>query len=78
MSQQKKILIFAAPNGAGKTTFTREFLPFEADCPSFVNADLIAAGMAPLVVARDGQLTEAVVLLAHTGSPQTLRRWPTL
>lgn len=31
----------------GKTTFAREFLPNEASCPIFVNADLIAAGLAP-------------------------------
>jgi len=43
----KKILIIAGPNGAGKTTFAREFLPNEADCPAFVNADLIAAGISP-------------------------------
>ena len=43
----KKIIIIAGPNGAGKTTFAREFLPNEANCPIFVNADLIAAGLAP-------------------------------
>lgn len=43
----KKILIIAGPNGAGKTTFAREFLPNEAACPVFINADLIAAGLAP-------------------------------
>lgn len=42
-----KIIIIAGPNGAGKTTFAREFLPNEAGCPVFVNADLIAAGLAP-------------------------------
>ena len=47
MSVDKKILIIAGPNGAGKTTFALEFLPREADCPIFVNADLIAAGLAP-------------------------------
>ena len=47
MSEQKKIVIIAGPNGAGKTTFAREFLPNEAGCPVFVNADLIAAGIAP-------------------------------
>ncbi len=36
-----------APNGAGKTTFARKFLPVDAACPTFVNADLIAAGLAP-------------------------------
>jgi len=44
---QKKIVIIAEPNGAGKTTFAREFLPNEAGCPVFVNADLIAAGLSP-------------------------------
>ena len=34
----------------GKTTFAKEFLPNEADCPIFVNADLIAAGLAPSLV----------------------------
>lgn len=47
MTEQKKIVIIAGPNGAGKTTFAREFLPNEAGCPVFVNADLIAAGIAP-------------------------------
>src|SRR5882724_10962329 len=47
MTAKQKIVIIAGPNGAGKTTFAREFLPNEADCPVFVNADLIAAGLAP-------------------------------
>lgn len=55
-----RIIIIAGPNGAGKTTFAREFLPFEADCPIFVNADLIAAGIAPFqpetVAFRAGRL----------------------
>lgn len=45
--QSKRIIIIAGPNGAGKTTFAREFLPNDADCPNFVNADLIAAGLSP-------------------------------
>ena len=44
---QKKIIIVAGPNGAGKTTFARSFLPAEAELPRFINADLIAAGLAP-------------------------------
>ncbi len=44
---EKKIIIIAGPNGAGKTTFAREFLPNEAHCSTFVNADLIAAGFSP-------------------------------
>jgi predicted ABC-type ATPase len=47
VAAQKKIVIIAGPNGAGKTTFARVFLPFEADCPLFINADLIAAGLSP-------------------------------
>jgi predicted ABC-type ATPase len=47
VSSDKKIFIIAGPNGAGKTTFAREFLPNEADCPAFVNADLIATGLSP-------------------------------
>lgn len=44
---ERKILIIAGPNGAGKTTFAEEFLPNEAACPTFINADLIAAGLSP-------------------------------
>lgn len=47
MRRQKKILIIAGPNGAGKTTFATEFLPREAECPNFINADLIASGINP-------------------------------
>jgi predicted ABC-type ATPase len=43
----KKVIIIAGPNGAGKTTFARSFLPAEAQLPRFINADLIAAGLAP-------------------------------
>ncbi len=39
--------MIAGPNGAGKTTFAREFLPNYADCNDFINADLIAQGVAP-------------------------------
>ena len=46
-ASEKKIVIIAGPNGAGKTTFALEFLPNEAGCPVFVNADLIAAGLSP-------------------------------
>ena len=49
-----RVLIIAGPNGAGKTTFATEFLPNEADCPIFVNADLIAAGLSPYRVRHVG------------------------
>lgn len=49
MPAEKRIFIIAGPNGAGKTTFALEFLPREADCPDFINVDLIAAGLSPLI-----------------------------
>ncbi len=42
-----KCYIIAGPNGAGKTTFAENFLPVEADCLNFLNADLIARGISP-------------------------------
>jgi len=47
MSERRRIVIIAGPNGAGKTTFAREYLPREAECPDFINIDLIAAGLSP-------------------------------
>jgi predicted ABC-type ATPase len=44
---KKRCYIIAGPNGAGKTTFAQEFLPIEAECLNFVNADLIAQGLSP-------------------------------
>ncbi len=41
--------IIAGPNGAGKTTFALKYLPYIADCHFFVNADLIASGLSPLM-----------------------------
>lgn len=46
--RQPTCWIIAGPNGAGKTTFALEYLPRTAGCEVFVNADLIAAGLAPL------------------------------
>ena len=47
------VVIIAGPNGAGKTTFAQEFLPNEANCPVFVNAGHIAAGVSPSPPPRD-------------------------
>ena len=47
MPKRRQIIIIAGPNGAGKTTFAREYLVKEADCPDFINVDLIAAGLSP-------------------------------
>jgi predicted ABC-type ATPase len=41
------VYVIAGPNGAGKTTFAQTFLPRYAVCKNFVNADLIAMGLAP-------------------------------
>ena len=38
--------IIAGPNGAGKTTFAMEYLP-QINCSIFLNADMIASGLAP-------------------------------
>jgi len=58
----KRIIIIAGPNGAGKTTFAREFLPNEAHCRNFVNADLIAAGLAPFDPERAARHAARVML----------------
>lgn len=42
-----ELYIIAGPNGVGKTTFARKFLPKYANCRNFINADLIAEGLAP-------------------------------
>ena len=41
------VYVIAGPNGAGKTTFASKFLPDFVNCREFLNADLIAAGLAP-------------------------------
>ena len=60
MPKRRRIIIIAGPNGAGKTTFAREYLLKEADCPEFINVDLIAAGLSPFdpdrVAIRAGRL----------------------
>ena len=48
----KRIIIIAGPNGAGKTTLARELLPNEANISTFINADLLAAGLDPLFPER--------------------------
>ena len=51
---KKQCYIIAGPNGAGKTTFANDFLPIEAECLNFINADLIAAGLSPFQPGKMG------------------------
>ncbi|MCY4384052.1 MAG: zeta toxin family protein [Nitrospinae bacterium] len=61
-TDEKRIFIIAGPNGAGKTTFATEFLPNEANCPFFINTDLIAAGLNPFRPDRVGAQAGRLVL----------------
>jgi predicted ABC-type ATPase/predicted transcriptional regulator with HTH domain len=47
-SRSAHLYVIAGPNGAGKTMFARKFLPEYLGCKTFINADLIARGIAPL------------------------------
>ena len=62
----------AGPNGAGKTTFALEYLPRTAGCQVFVNADLIAAGLAPL--APEGRTVAASRVFLHEISQNILAK----
>lgn len=65
MKNGKNVYIIAGPNGSGKTTFARKFLPEYAECPNFVNADLIAQGLSPFsprtVAIKAGRLVLAQI-----------------
>jgi hypothetical protein len=62
--------IIAGPNGAGKTTFALEYLPTVVGCSHFINADLIAAGLAPLAPERELLAASRIFLSWKPGS------WP--
>lgn len=70
----QRIIVIAGPNGAGKTTFARAFLPQEAHCTRFINADLIAAGLSPfapeIMAVKAGRLMlqEMAECVAHQQS----------
>lgn len=64
---EKVCYIVAGPNGAGKTTFAAVYLPKEARCFNFINADLIAAGISPLRP-EDAGLEAGRILLAKMDS----------
>lgn len=74
MTDDRRVIIIAGPNGAGKTTFAREFLPNEADCPIFVNADLIAAGLAPFADEAVARVAQRVKQGGHRIPESVIRR----
>ena len=59
--------IIAGPNGAGKTTFAKTFLPDYLNCRIFVNADLIAGGIAPFAP-KDAAIKAGKLLLEEIRS----------
>jgi predicted ABC-type ATPase len=67
------IYIIAGPNGVAKTTFAREFLPNYANCRNFINADLIAQGMAPFspetAAFRAGNSCSPKLIIWHSAEP---------
>jgi predicted ABC-type ATPase len=72
MIRGKQALIIAGPNGAGKTTFAREYLPNEAQCPTFLNADEIAVAISPpapelAAIAAGRQMIDRIDLLVQRG-----------
>lgn len=48
VSLRPSVIIIAGPNGAGKSTFAAEYLPGEANCPIFLNADEMALEIDPV------------------------------
>ncbi len=68
---QPTVYVIAGPNGSGKTTFARKFLPDFVQCRQFLNADLIAAGLAPFApesqaLFASGLMLEQARKLVHT------------
>lgn len=77
MSEALRI-INAGAHGVGKTTFAREFLPHEAHCPAFINADLIAACLSPFnpeaATLRAGRLTLEEMATRVASTPASRRQ----
>ena len=66
MAERKPIrprcIIIAGQNGAGKTTFARTFLMQDAQVINFINADLIATGLSPLLPERAARAAGRILL----------------
>lgn len=69
---QPRAIIIAGPNGAGKTTFAKQFLPAEGACRTFINADLIAAGLSPF--RPEDAAIQAMRLMAETMHAKAQKR----
>src|SRR5579884_2008444 len=68
------LYVIAGPNGTGKTTFANKFLPKYANCPNFINADVIAESLSlpspDMAARRAGRIVLAeIVRLAHSRVP---------
>lgn len=62
MKNKPNVYVIAGPNGAGKTTFAKQFLPLYAKCNNFVNADMIALGLAPFAPEKAAMKAGRIVL----------------
>lgn len=71
---EQKILIIAGPNGAGKTTFAREFLPNEAACLQFINADLAVERVRLRVTQGGHSIPEPVIRRRYVAGWQNLQQ----
>jgi len=61
-TSQPTVYVIAGPNGSGKTTFAQKFLPDFVQCREFLNADLIAAGLAPFAPETQALLASQLML----------------
>lgn len=61
-SVQPVCTVIAGPNGSGKTTFAMVYLEEAAKCENFINADLIAAQLAPDDPARQWMKASRILL----------------
>ena len=59
---------------AGKTTFAREFLRLEVHCLNFINAAMIAEGLAPFVPEKTADYS-SIVGIGWKKDKLTTPRW---
>jgi len=67
--------VHRSPQGRrGKTTFAKSFLPEEAQCPRFINADLIAVGLRNLADAYKS-VVNTWAIYDNVGEAPALLEW---